>query len=206
MRTAVQVEVQVHLLAGFPIPMRGNEQGVELGRLRDDLARQQGRAPGEWSACIVRTAASHRHRSSVRGIRETRAPEMLQWVEGRAPRMTGRRQRPSPFAKKRVHHARSAAAVNRLCGSGRCAMVRQDDCRPCPARVEKTIAAPAPTSCPSFDGAVEVRRLARRRSCRGRPSTTPGRDPRVPLPDMRASAMGHPDTKATGGVARAATP
>ena len=33
--------------------------------------------------------------------------------------------------------------------------------------------------------------------CRGTPSTTPGRDPRVPS-RLRAAAMGHPDTKATG--------
>ena len=111
------------------------QQDREIGRLRDELARHKG---------------VHRQNDGLQRQNERlrRENEHLKQQLG-AERRAGRRQA-APFAKDRPQGRggrpgrRSGARYGR---QGR---------RPCPARVDETLAAPAPATCPDCGGAVAV--------------------------------------------------
>ena len=111
------------------------QQDRELARLRDELARHKG---------------VHRQNDGLQRQNERlrRENEHLKQQLG-AERRAGRRQA-APFAKDRPQ-GRGGRPGRRP--GARYGRQRR---RPCPAWVDETIAAPAPTSCPDCGGAVEV--------------------------------------------------
>ena len=111
------------------------QQDREIGRLRDDLARRKGvhRENGRLQRQIERLERENEH------LKQQLATE----------RRAGRRQA-APFAKKRPQGR--GGRPGRRPG----ARYGQQGRRPCPAHVDETLAAPAPTTCPDCGGAVEV--------------------------------------------------
>ena len=111
------------------------QQDREIGRLRDDLARRKGvhRENGRLQRQIERLERENEH------LKQQLATE----------RRAGRRQA-APFAKKRPQGR--GGRPGRRPG----ARYGQQGCRPCPAHVDETLAAPVPTTCPDCGGAVEV--------------------------------------------------
>ena len=118
------------------------QQDREVERLRDDLARHKGvhRENGR-----LQRRNNGLQRQVERLERENEHLKQQLATERRA----GRRQA-APFAKKRPQGrggrpGRRPGARYGLQGR-----------RPCPAHVDETLAAPAPTTCPDCGGAVEV--------------------------------------------------
>ena len=111
------------------------QQDREIGRLRDDLARRKGvhRENGRLQRQIERLERENEH------LKQQLATE----------RRAGRRQA-APFAKKRPQGR--GGRPGRRPG----ARYGQQGCRPRPAHVDETLAAPVPTTCRDCGGAVEV--------------------------------------------------
>ncbi len=118
------------------------QQDLELARLRDELARHKDvhRDNGR-----VHRQNDGLQRQNERLRRENE--HLKHQTGGRAPR--GRRQA-APFAKDRPQ------GRGRRPGRRSGARYGRQGRRPCPARVDETLAAPAPATCPDCGGAVAV--------------------------------------------------
>ena len=118
------------------------QQDREVERLRDDLARHKGvhRENGR-----LQRRNNGLQRQVERLERENEHLKQQLATERRA----GRRQA-APFAKKRPQGRGGRPGRRPGARYGR------QGRRPCPAHVDETLAAPAPTTCPDCGGAVEV--------------------------------------------------
>ena len=131
-------------------PHRIAELQTDLERLHGELTRR------ERDAESLQREKSRLQRKNSRLQRENdRLKQQVERLKQQLDeaRRTGRRQA-APFAKDRPQ------------GRGRCpgrkpgAKYGRHGCRPRPARVDETHAAPVPVACPDCGGAVEVTRVA----------------------------------------------
>ena len=121
-----------------------------IGRLRDEVERLR-------EELSRRERESDRQKRQIDGLRrqderQKREIERLKQQLAEA-RRAGRRQA-APFAKDRPQ------GRGRRPGRRPGAEYGRQGCRPRPARVDETHAAPVPTTCPDYGGAVEGTRVA----------------------------------------------